>query len=181
MGGWLGERKHGGGPLYYIGTHALDQMIWVASSRAKRVTAEMNFRDGGGVELEAMINIRFENGILGQLVASQTLGGRYGWIDVLGTKGRIRAQWESDSLWIQSGIIPEYANLTEIALPPTAGLLPAPQTATAQLSGFAYVRTWATELKEFADAINEDREPSVTGEDGVRVLEVMDAAFADAP
>ena len=185
MGGWLGEREHGGGPLFYIGTHALDQMIWAVGARAERVSAEMNWAETGGVETggvetDAMINIRFENGALGQLVASQTLGGRYGWLDVLGSAGRIRAQWESDSLWVQSSAIPEYANLTEITVPPTA-YIPAPaRAAVAQVSGFAYIRTWAAELTEFVSAIREDRPPSVTGEDGVRVLEVLDAAFESA-
>jgi len=180
MGGWLGEREHGGGPLFYIGTHALDQVIWAVGARAERVSAEMNWAQDGGVETDAMINIRFENGALGQLVASQTLGGRYGWLDVLGTAGRIRAQWESDSLWVQSSAIPEYAHLTEIAVPPTAYIPAPPRAAVAQVSGFAYIRTWAAELTEFVNAIGEDRPPSVTGEDGVRVLEVLDAAFESA-
>jgi predicted dehydrogenase len=177
MGGWLGDPAHGGGPVYYIGTHALDQVLWVVGKPAQRVSAEMNRASTGGVETEAAINIRFEGGALGQLVTSQTFGGRYGWLDVLGTGGRLRAQWESDSLTIQSTVVPEYANLTEIAVPPTAYLPAAPTTARAKLSGFAYIRTWANELTELATSIRESRAPSVTGEDGVRVLEILDAAL----
>jgi len=180
MGGWLGDPAQGGGPLGYIGTHALDQILWVVGKPAERVSAEMNRAAPDGCETEATINIRFEGGALGQLVTSQTFGGRYGWLDVLGTGGRLRAQWESDVLTVQSTVVPEYANLTEISVPPTAYLPPAPASAQAKLSGFAYIRTWANELAEFAASIREGRPPSVTGEDGLRVLEVLDAAFESA-
>jgi len=38
----------------------------------------------------------------------------------------------------------------------------------------------AAETADFIAAINEDREPPIMGEDGVRVLEVIDAAFESA-
>jgi len=177
MGGWLGDPAQGGGPLYYIGTHALDQILWVVGQPAERVSAEMNRAEPGGCETEAMVNIRFQGGALGQLVTSQTFGGRYGWLDVLGTAGRLRAQWESDVLTVQSTIVDEYRNLTEITVPPTAYLPTPGATARARLSGSAYIRTWANELTEFVNSIREARPPSVSGEDGVRVLEVLDAAF----
>jgi len=180
MGGWLGDPAQGGGPLFYIGTHALDQILWVVGRPAERVCAEMNRAEPGGCETEAMVNIRFEGGALGQLVTSQTFGGRYGWLDVLGTAGRIRVQWESDVLTIQSTVIPEYANLTEITVPPTAYLPPPGYDARASLRSSAYIRTWANELTEFANSIREGRPPSVSGEDGVGVLEVLDAAFESA-
>jgi myo-inositol 2-dehydrogenase/D-chiro-inositol 1-dehydrogenase len=47
-------------------------------------------------------------------------------------------------------------------------------------AGSAYIRVWAAEFVEFITAIKENRDPSVTGEDGVRVLEVIDAAFESA-
>ncbi|MGQ9730519.1 MAG: Gfo/Idh/MocA family protein [Candidatus Zipacnadales bacterium] len=177
MGGWLGDPAAGGGPLYYIGSHALDQMLWAVGAPATHVSAEMNRDEPGGVETEAIINLRFASGALGQLMTSQTLGGRYGWLDILGTEGRLRVQWESDSLWVQSAVLQEYAHLTEIVVPPSAYLPAFSRTARASLSGFTYIRTWVAELTEFAAAIREKRAPSVTGEEGVRVLEVLDAAF----
>jgi myo-inositol 2-dehydrogenase/D-chiro-inositol 1-dehydrogenase len=42
------------------------------------------------------------------------------------------------------------------------------------------VRSWAAELGEFIAAIREDRPPAVTGEDGVRVLEITDAVLESA-
>ena len=47
----------------------------------------------------------------------------------------------------------------------------------ASVTGFRYVRAWAAEFVEFIAAIREDRDPAVTGEHGVRVLEITDAVF----
>ena len=45
----------------------------------------------------------------------------------------------------------------------------------ASLTGFRYLRAWAAEIEEFIAAIREDRDPAVSGDDGVRVLEITDA------
>lgn len=177
MGGWLADRARGGGPLYYVGSHALDFLLWMAGAPVESVFAQINRAEGGGVETDASIAIRFEGGALGQLLTSQRMGGRYGWCDVIGTAGRLRAEWERDALYVESRAIPQYASPTRIAVPQTAHHPSYPADAGARLSGFKYVRSWAAEFTEFADAIREGREPSVSGEDAVRVLEVIDAAF----
>ncbi len=176
MGGWLGDPARGGGPLLYIGTHVLDQVLWVAGRPAERVFAEVN-RAQSGVEADAMITVRFGGGLVAQVCTSQTLGGRYGWIDVLGTQGRLRAEWESNVVSVESRPVEAYRHLTEIHVPPTAYLPATRPDATASLTGHAYIRMWGAELTEFLASIREGRPPCVTGEDGVRVLEVTDATF----
>ncbi len=177
MGGWLAERERGGGPLYYVGSHALDFILWMAGAPVERVFAEVNRAAQGGVETDASISIRFEGGILGQLLTSQRMGGRYGWCDVIGTAGRLRAVWETAEVYVESRAMPEYAMPTRIEVPATAHHPQFPPEAGARLSGFKYVRSWAAEMAEFIGAIREDRDPSPSGEDGLRVLEVIDAAF----
>lgn len=177
MGGWLADRDRGGGPLYYVGSHALDFLLWMAGAPVESVFAQMNRAEDGGVETDASVSIRFANGILGQLLTSQRMGGRYGWCDVVGTAGRLRAEWENDEIFVQSQALPEYARPTRIEVPSDAHHPDYPPEAAARLSGFKYVRSWAAEFAEFADAIREGREPSVSGEDAVRALEVIDAAF----
>jgi predicted dehydrogenase len=176
MGGWLGDASRGGGPLLYIGTHVIDQVLWMAERRVERVSAELNRCPDTGVDTDAMVTVRFQGGVLGQVCTSQKLGGRYGWIDVLGTEGRMRAEWESDVLTVESRLVEAYRHLTEIHVPATAYLPVPPVEAKARLSGHFYIRMWGAELAEFCAAIIEDREPCVTGEDGVRVLEIVDAA-----
>lgn len=177
MGGWLGDPAHGGGPLYYIGAHIIDQVLWAAGRPVERVYGEIDWTEEGGVEAGVELTIRFEGGCLGHVCTSQKLGGRYGWLDVMGAGGRMRAEWESHDLLIQSNSIPEYGNLTRIHVPAEAHMPPLSPGIKAQMSGVKYIRIWMAELTEFVNAIEEDREPCVTGEDGVRVLEVIDAAF----
>ncbi|MBM4084099.1 MAG: Gfo/Idh/MocA family oxidoreductase [Planctomycetes bacterium] len=177
MGGWLGEKARGGGPLFYIGTHVLDQVLWVVGRKAQRVYAEVTPKGTGGVEADALFTIRFEGGAVAQVCTSQRMGGRYGWLDVIGSGGRMRAEWESNALYVESRTLEAYRNATTIAVPPDAYLPKLAPNARVNIVGFRYVRVWAAELLEFIAAIQESRDPSCSGEDGVRVLEVCDAVF----
>jgi predicted dehydrogenase len=177
MGGWLADRTRGGGPLYYVGSHALDFLLWMAGAEVDSVYADINWAEDESVETDVSIAIRFANGVLGQLLTSQRMGGRYGWCDVVGTAGRLRSEWENDEVFVQSQAMDAYRNPTHIAVPSDAHHPPYDRDAGARLTGFKYVRSWAAEFTEFADAIREGREPSVSGEDAVRALEVIDAAF----
>ncbi len=179
MGGWLGDPARGGGPLLYIGTHAIDQVLWVVDQPAERVFAEVDFTEAG-VDASAQIVVRFAGGAVAQVCTSQRIGGRYGWLDVVGSAGRLRAEWERPEVYVESQTIEAYREPTLIRVPDGAHLpAPAPE-AQARVTGFRYVRSWAAELGEFIAAIVDDRPPAVTGEDGVRVLEITDAVFESA-
>ena len=176
MGGWLGQPEHGGGPLLYIGVHVLYHVLDVVGRRATRVFAEVE-RAESGVDAVCTFTIRFEGGATAQITTSQRLGGRYGWLDVLGSAGRVRSEWESNALFVQSTALEAYREPTVIDVPdniigPKVGL-----GDTISLVGAKYVRAWADEFTEFIAAIREDRDPTVSGEDGVRVLEITDAVF----
>lgn len=177
MGGWLSEHDRGGGPMYYVGSHALDFILWMAGSPATRVYAEMHPAAQGDVESDATVTIEFADGFSGVLVTSQRMGGRYGWCDVVGTAGRLRTEWESPNVFVESRAIDAYRKPTRIEVGATENQPAWPAEASARLSGFKYVRAWAAEIMEFVDAIREGRKPSPDGEDGVRVLEVIDAIF----
>ncbi len=176
-GGWLGDHARGGGPLYYIGTHVIDQVLWVVGRPAESVFAEVNWPKEANAEADALLTIRFADDIGAQVCCSQRMGGRYGWLDVVGNAGRIRAEWESNCLYVESQNMESFAHPTYIQVPVDACHADHPPEAAARLSGFKYVRAWAAELTEFFTAIREDRGPCVTAEDGVRVLEITDAVF----
>jgi predicted dehydrogenase len=183
MGGWLGQPEHGGGPLLYIGTHVIYQVLDVVRRKAERVFAEVTLTEAG-VDRECLFTVRFEGaapggegGVVAQIATSQRLGGRYGWIDVLGSAGRVRSEWENPDVFVQSTAIPAYRQETLIRVPDESV---GPKVALgdkASVTGFRYVRAWADEFADFIAAIREDRDPAVTGEDGVRVLEITDAVF----
>lgn len=180
MGGWLGEKAHGGGPLYYIGAHIIDTVLWLAGCGPERVYAEIDWKEGSDVEAGVQMVLRFPGGVTGQVCTSQKLGGRYGWVDVMGSGGRMRAEWESHDLTIQSTVRPEYRHLTTLHLTQLDYMPPVQPDAEARVSGFGYVRFWMSEFAQFIDAIENNTEPPVTGTDGVRVLQVIDAAFESA-
>ena len=87
MGGWLGKRDFGGGPLLYVGVHCLDYVLWTVDRPVQRVFAEVHMKEGEDtdVEADAMFTIRFDGGVVAQVVTSQRMGGRYGWYDAIGS------------------------------------------------------------------------------------------------
>ena len=144
--------------------------------RATRVFAEVD-RAESGVDAVCTATIRFEGGATAQLTTSQRLGGRYGWIDVLGSAGRVRSEWESNAVFVQSTALDAYREPTVIDVPdgivgPRVGLGDA-----VSLVGAKYIRAWADEFAEFIAAIRDDRAPAVSGADAVHVLEITDAIF----
>ncbi len=179
MGGWLGQRAHGGGPLLYVGVHCLDFVLWTVDRPVERVFAEVNMKDGADtdVEADAMFTIRFAGGVVAQVVTSQRMGGRYGWYDAIGSAGRVRTEWESPNVFVESRNLPEYSLPTTIETPATYGHPPHDPEAVSRLNSYKYIRTWACELSEFIASIREGRPPLSPGEDGVRVLQVCDAVF----
>jgi len=179
VGGWLADPAHGGGPLLYVGTHVLDQVLWVVGSRAERVFAEVTWAESG-VEAGVDLTIRFENDVVAQVCTSQKMGGRYGWIDIIGSAGRIRTEWESNELYVESRAIEAYRHPTRIEVPMDPYLPPVERGARGSMVAVKYLRMWATELAEFCNSVLEGRAPGVTGEDGIRVLEVTDAVFESA-
>ncbi|NOY80286.1 MAG: Gfo/Idh/MocA family oxidoreductase [Kiritimatiellaeota bacterium] len=177
IGGWLARPEHGGGPLLYIGTHVIYQVLDLIDAAPERVFAEIAFTESG-VDAEALFSVRFAGGITAQFTVSQRLGCRYGWIDVFGDAGRIHSEWESNALTVHSRDLAAYRDPTTIEVPaevvgPTARL-----GDMASVNACRYSRAWAAEFVEFIGAIREDRRPRVAGEDGVRVLEITDAVFA---
>ncbi len=177
LGGWLEDPARGGGPLLYVGTHVLDQVLWTAGRPVEQVYAEVQRPDPAGVETDVLVTLRFAGGVVAAVSCSQKIGCRYGWLDLMGTAGRMHAEWESHTLTIQSTAVDAYRHLTHIQVPVDAGLPPMDVNTPASVVTHFYIRAWAGALAEFAAAIRESRDPSVTGEDGVRVLEVTDAIF----
>jgi predicted dehydrogenase len=158
----------------------MDNALWVANRKVERVLAEERRPEPGGVEKSIFMTLRLAGGAIAQVSTSQQIGGRYGWLDVLGTAGRMRVEWESNNLLIQSTKVEAYRNLTVLRVPVDAHMPKFAPDARMSFAGSAYVRVWAAEFVEFISAIREDRDPSVTGDDAVRVLEVIDAAFESA-
>lgn len=180
MGGWLKERAHGGGPMMYVGCHVLDNVLWMVDRPVERVYAEVEWQPGSDVEGSVDMVVHFAGGVNALVSTSQRMGGRYGWLDLVGTAGRMRVQWESSELYIESQLRDEYRRPVRMEVGPEGLLPPLRSDARGSMVAVRYLRNWAAELHEFCTSIIEGRAPSVPGEDGVRLLEVTDAVFESA-
>jgi predicted dehydrogenase len=162
--GWHGDPKRGGGQMLMLGCHIIDQILWILNSPVERVYAEVVFCKDTGTDETTVGTLRFANGVHAELLVSQDVGSGFDYLEVLGSAGRVRSDWwPTNSLYIHSTALPAYKNPTTIIIPgdPAKGM-------------------YTAELREFAAAIREDREPAVSGEDGLRTLQVIDAAFESA-
>lgn len=160
--GWFFDKAQAGfGGFGDIGIHAVDALRWLAESEARQVYAMIDRKihpDIGVDDIGTMI-IEFKNGV----VASQQSGwinpaGNPTWLsvsfEVLGTKG---------------------AALIE---KPYHDLVLVDETRT------DYLPWWRADipmlLDEFIRAVEEDREPAITGADARAALEITIAAYRSA-
>lgn len=156
--GWLMDPGMGGGQLLYLGVHITDQLFWTVNSQAKVVFAQVNWDEETGVDDTSAYVIRFDNGVLASVTVSMSVDTGFDFLEVLGTQGRVRAEWPSNTVEVVSRAVPEYATRTTM-LPRSSATVP----------------MYHGEMREWVDSLVEDRDPAITGEDGLRVLEIIDA------
>ena len=157
---WYFSRDAGGGVVDLQMHHSFDRMAWLLGSPIVRVHAQLSerpVRDGAPVDLAAAVTLTFANGVIGTSAASFAPG--YDGDSVVelvvqGTEGHMRLEtWQSIEV----------------------------QSRTSAVHQRQLRDDWlGAELREFVRAIREDREPSVTGEDGLRALHVAAAVRESA-
>jgi predicted dehydrogenase len=162
--GWRQSQARGGGQLLWVGSHLTDQLHWLFGRRVERVYAEIRRRPDSGVDATSVIMLRFQGGVTAHLDVSQVVFDIYDYIEAVGDTGRIRSEWRPDyGLRVQTSTMAEFEEphvLTQ-AQPDIGQLCIAEQT-------------------EFVSSIQEGRPPCVSGEDALRVLEVLDAVVQSA-
>jgi len=160
---WLADPKQGGGQMLFLGSHLIDQVLWLVRSPVESVYAEMTRRQETGVDETSAFTLRFANGVRAELLVSQRAGVSYDFLDVIGSGGRARSEWPRMLLDVHSWEEAAFKNPAAI-----------------RVLGDSHRPMYVAELAEFVAAIHEDREPAVTGADAVRTLAVIDAVFASA-
>ena len=159
--GWRADPATGGGPLLYVGSHLIDMVLWFLQDQPRLVFAQIEGRPDTGTERTAAFQLRFEGGVPVQGLVSQTgfaydltIHGSDGWI---GLHGYNFLQFEIE---VFSDAFPAYREPTVIR----------------PFSGRDNIDMMLVpELEEFAAAVRDQRPPSITAEDGRRVLRVIDA------
>ena len=161
---WQRSRTHGGGQLLWVGSHLTDQLHWLVGRRVERVFAEIRRAPDTGTDMTTVATLRFEGGLIAHVDCSSAADDVYDYIEAVGADGRGRSEWRPNyGLSVRTRRDPRFDTPHRFA--------PAPPTLH---------RGCVAELNEFASSIREARPPCVTGDDALRVLEVLDAITLSA-
>ena len=162
-GGWFTERElSGGGAVIDHTVHVIDLLRWFWSTEVTEVYADIGsslLHPELGIDDAGLLSFKLANGVYGTLDTSWSRPPTYPtWGDVklelLGTEGTVRVDAFRQHLSLTNESGTQYLNWGSS---PDMGL-----------------------IKDFTEMIRTGREPSVTGEDGLRALEVALAAYRSA-
>jgi predicted dehydrogenase len=156
---WVWSREtSGGGMMMYSGVHCIDRVAWLAGSPIQSVSAATGtFSHPVDVEDNTVAVLRFQGGGIATVVQHRTASttSLTGWeTNVFGTSG---------AMHLTSGKRLEIVSEKERVTQETAG-----------------DDHFLGSFREFYRAISEGRDPSPSGVDGVRALEVVLAIYESA-
>jgi len=152
----------GGGQLYDSGSHLLDALLWTTSAKPKAVSAQMTF-DTPGVDIDAALAIELERD--GEPVtASVSVSGD----GIDGEPAEGYAIWGTDGRLTYDG---ERIRVTERGA----------TTYETDITAAADFETLTErKLENFLAAVRGDTEPAVTGDVGLQITVLTEAAYRAA-
>ncbi len=181
---WMLEKaKSGGGPMHNLGVHWIDLFRWLLKDEVKSAMGEVSHK-GHGIDIEdnAFAILTFEGGAVGTLDISYGVpatypAGRDLYIGIRGTKGVLvwSPNWSEATSASEENELMLCSEAPEYRDPPARRIrLTAPKVAGyGGAAGAAY-------LNDVFGAIRERRPPGITGTDGLRALEVVEAVYTSA-
>ena len=162
---WMYDIHKSNGPLAEVNSHDIDTMRWLSGSEFKTVYALAgNYRCREAREEfpdfydNVILNTRFENGVLGCLDGAQ--GVRYGYdarVELLGTCGSI--------------MLGDLQDKTTVTYTKDRGKT----SDVIQSWMFLFREAYVNEDISFVEAVREDSPVKVTGLDGLRAVQVVNA------
>ncbi len=177
--GWMLCREmSGGGPMYNLGVHWIDLYRWLLNDEVVEVLGKnVKINQEYNIEDNSFALLTFSRGTVLALDISYTVPdsfpyGRDLYLSLRGTSGVL--SWSpsfegiKESLFVCSdapGFAPAKRRRIEFELEPQPGYAGA---STVQF------------LSDLADAIRNGTPPAITGEDGLRALEVVEAIYESA-
>jgi len=151
--------------LFYLGVHDIDIMRWCIASEITKVYAESCSKalTDLGVEDTVLTTMRFQNGAIANLEVSwimpdwsiSTLDAR---LEIVGTEGSIFVHIRDQGLQIFTKDLQRFLDTTY--LPPVHNEI---------------VGILRDEIAHFVKCVLEDREPLISGEEGKKAVEVVEA------
>ena len=192
-GDWRGTwAMDGGGALMNQGVHTVDLLTWLAGP-VKRVNAVMRTAAGHErIEVEDAIvaTLEFENGAIGTLTATTAAyPGMLARLDLYGTEGA--AVIEGDRIKLlktKDGQIDVAEKASVHALSVAMGGTASVKDETAKRladaaaadPGAVWGDAHREQLRDFIDAIRQNRPPLIHGEEGLRPVQVILAIYESA-
>ncbi len=179
-GTWAGE---GGGVLVTQVIHHLDLLQWLMGPVAE-VSAYWSNLNHPFVEVEdtAVASLRFASGALGSIVVSNSQNpGLYARIHVHGSSGATAGVQTDGGTQFISGVSeeaePPYNDLWTV--PGEQDLLPGWQAADRARAGRIDIMSHyhGLQIADFLEAILEDWEPMITGQEGRKMVELVQAIY----
>lgn len=158
-GGWFIDPKlSGGGAVIDHTVHVVDIMRWFMGAEVKEVYAEVgSLIAADGIDDSGIVSMEFDNGVFATLDCSWSRNKTFPtWgdvtLEIVGTKGTLSLDALNQKLNVYSN---ESGNRWDF---------------------------WGENMdlgliRDFVDCVRENRQPSITGEDGLRALEVALAAY----
>ncbi|WP_324715846.1 Gfo/Idh/MocA family oxidoreductase [Carboxydochorda subterranea] len=91
---WFFDRElAGGGVLMTQGVHSVDKVQFVTGRRVLRVSGRAWYREDLGLEVAGGLWLELDGGVTATIVQSGYRGAPRHEIEVIGTRGRLRAEW----------------------------------------------------------------------------------------
>lgn len=155
---WLTDRKiAGGGPIADVGVHCVDALRWILNDEVKAVSAIGSAdQDSGDVEAVAVVSLEFTRGTLGTVLVSIRADYRTP-LEIVGESGGAKA---IDAFSVD--------NPVEITLR---------QGQTIEKETISNVDAYARQVDAFSAAVEGRAKFPISGEEGWRNQQVLDAAF----
>ncbi len=164
LGTWNAYLERGGGQLRWHGVHIVDQVLWILGDRQPiRVHCETQWDKVLGSDQDSAFTILFDDGITASISVSSRTETIFDVIEVFGTDGRIRSEWPSEILDIQSSRISDYQNPTRIV----------PNSPD-------YMRMYTIQMNDWIDSLIKGVEMPIGSLDALNVYRVIDAAYKSA-
>ena len=157
---WNARLETGGGELLWHGVHITDQVLWMVGDRAQRVYAEINWHPETGADRDTAYSVRFANGVMANFVVTQSLATPFDYVELIGTKGRIRAEWPSEVVHVYSQVLPEYSH---------------PSTLVPTLPNYNVM--YDVQMKAWGESVLGKKAPPIGIDAAVDTLGIIDAVF----
>jgi UDP-N-acetyl-2-amino-2-deoxyglucuronate dehydrogenase len=150
--------------------HAIDQFQWFMGEPVEVFGRYATLRHGDYIDVEdtAVATVKFDNGALGVIEASSTFSSSYGFrVAVHGDSGAAVSVWEkpegrqgTNDIWDIPG---EERLQTEWA--------------EQEKDGEGFPEFHVLQIQDFLQAVRDDRDPAVTGEEARKSLEIILAIY----